>query len=264
MRAIIYAAGRATRLGRAYAHTPKILLPFGGRSLLDWHVGHLAMSGCREVVVVTGYEREQVAAVLPELTRRHGVAVTECPNPDFNEGSAISMLVSLPAIETAAEGLLLMDGDVLYHRSVLERLVTSNWPSVLLIDRGYSTADDDPVLVPIRAGRPFEFQKRWKGEAESVGESIGFFKLAAADVPRLAEETRRRAHGLGRLDSYDEIIRALVRAGRFHYEDVTGLAWTEIDFPHDIEHAESVVLPALLAGGSCAPRRASLAADRPR
>ena len=34
MKAIICAAGRGVRLG---ANSPKILLEFGGRSLLEWH-----------------------------------------------------------------------------------------------------------------------------------------------------------------------------------------------------------------------------------
>jgi choline kinase len=39
----------------------------------------------------------------------------------------------------------------------------------------------------------------------------------------------------------------LVRAGRFGAEDVTGLPWTEIDFPEDLDRARSVILPALQA-----------------
>ena len=56
-------------------------------------------------------------------------------------------------------------------------------------------------------------------------------------------------HGEARAQSYDEIIRALVIAGCFGAEDVTGEPWTEIDFPEDLEFAEHEVLPAILAGG---------------
>ena len=61
----------------------------------------------------------------------------------------------------------------------------------------------------------------------------------------LADETRRRIVGQGRLDSYDELIRGLVRAGRFSCEDVTGLPWTEVDFPKDVEYARNEVMPLL-------------------
>lgn len=246
MRAILYAAGRATRLGPSYAETPKVLVSVGGRTLLDWHVEHLAALGVAQITVVSGHRREKIAAAFPDLEARHRVSLREEFNPDYCEGSVISVLVSLPEIEAAGEPVLLMDADVFYHRAVLERLVRSAHPTVLLVDREYSTQDDDPVLVPIRGGRPFEFRKKWTGEAEVIGESVGFFRLNAAVIPRLAASTRGRSSGRSRLDSYDEVIRDLVRAGHFAAEDVTGLPWTEIDFPYDVEDAETRVLPAIL------------------
>ena len=37
-----------------------------------------------------------------------------------------------------------------------------------------------------------------------------------------------------------------MKAGRFGHEDVTGLPWTEVDFPKDIEYARQTVLPGIL------------------
>jgi choline kinase len=96
----------------------------------------------------------------------------------------------------------------------------------------------------MRRGKPFDFVKKWNGEAETIGESIGFFKIAPEDLPALADETRQRS-ARSRADSYDDVLRALVQRGLFTAEDVTGLPWTEIDFPQDIEYAENVILPAL-------------------
>jgi choline kinase len=88
-----------------------------------------------------------------------------------------------------------------------------------------------------------------------VGESIGFFKLDAAEIPMLVEETRQRITGERRREPYDEVLRALVLAGRFGHEDVTGIPWTEIDFPEDVEHARSMVLPAVEAYENAEKRR---------
>jgi choline kinase len=182
------------------------------------------------------------------MQSRYGIEIEEMYNADFTEGSALSLYTSLPAIESAREGVLLMDGDVLYDGRLLERLLDSPHRTALLVDRGYPTADDDPVLVPMQKGKPFDFLKRWRGEADSVGESVGFFKVGAADLPLLIAETKARVSGPGRAESYDEIIRALVRDGRFGAVDVTGVPWTEVDFPADIEYANRVILPALETG----------------
>jgi len=245
MEAILYIAGRAMRLGEHTHGRHKVLLEFGGQSLLERHVMFLAHLGVPKLSIVTGHLREQIQAALPALATRYGIEIAEFYNADFAEGSALSMHASLPALEAAKERVLLMDGDVLYDHRMLKGLLDSTHRTALLVDRGYSTADDDPVLVPMRNGKPFDFVKRWRGEADSIGESVGFFKIGQPELPLLISETRTRADGAGRAESYDDILRVLVKAGLFGAVDVTGVPWTEIDFPQDIHYAKSVVLPAL-------------------
>ena len=232
------------RLGAALTAGHKVLIEFGGKSLLERHVMHLAQLEIRKLTVITGFAADKVRARFSDLSARYKVQITEIHNPDFTEGSVLSMNVSIPALKAMREPVLLMDGDVLYDIRMLERLVQSPARTALLVDRNYSTADDDPVLVPMRGGKPFDFVKKWKGEAQTIGESIGFFKVAAEDLPALIDETKSRS-ARSRSDSYDDVLRVLVQRGIFGAEDVTGLPWTEIDFPQDIEFAKKVVLPAL-------------------
>ena len=249
MHAILYIAGRAQRLGAIAANRNKVLLEFEGKSLLERHVMILKQLGIGKLYLVTGYLRENIQRAMPALAQRYGIALEELYNADFTEGSVLSMHASLPALINVADSVLIMDGDVLYDARMLQRLLDSAHRTALLIDRDYSTVDDDPVLVPLRGGRPFEFVKKWKaapGEVvEAVGESVGFFKVHSADLPLLIRETQARAAGPSRADSYDEAIRILVKNGYFGAEDITGLPWTEIDFPHDLDYAAKVILPAL-------------------
>lgn len=250
MKAIICAAGRGVRLG---ADSPKILLEFGGRTLLEWHALRLAETGVRDVVLVTGYLREQIASVLPGIGARHGLRMRELVNERFHEGSVLSLGAALPEVEGSRDPILLMDADVLYPAQMLERLIRSPHPTALLLDRGYSTRDDDPVLVPVKDGRPFEFRKKWTGAADHVGESIGFFKIGPGDLAMLIDETRVRSAGPEVRDSYDDVLRAMVLADRFGHEDVTGLPWTEIDFPEDLSLARDEVLPQIERWKDAAP-----------
>jgi choline kinase len=243
MKAIIYAAGRGTRL---QSDSPKILLKFGGKTLLEWHALRLREAGVREIVLVTGHLREQIAELLPGICARHDVAVREIVNSRFHEGSLLSLKVSLPEIENSSEPLLLMDADVFYPTGMLDHLTASAHATALLLDREYSTDDDDPMLVPVKNGRPIDFRKNWSGDADFVGESIGFFKIAPADFPLLIKETQARSRGSSCADSYDDVLRTLVLAGRFGYEDVTGLRWIEIDFPADVVRARNKLVPAII------------------
>ena len=245
MNAILYVAGRAIRLGALAESRNKVLLEFHGKSLLERHVMFLTQLGVTRLFVVTGHFRELLQARFSDLAERYQLSIVELYNPDFSEGSALSMHASLPALTEVQDQILLMDGDVLYDARMLQRLIQSPHRTALLIDRDYSTKDDDPVLVPMRANQPFEFVKKWKGQADAIGESIGFFKVHAADLPHLIRETRARAQGPGRSDSYDEILRTMVKAGLFAAVDVTGLPWTEIDFPHDLDYAAQFIVPNL-------------------
>jgi choline kinase len=253
MNAFIYAAGRGLRLGPELGRQPKILLEVGGRSLLEWHACRLRDVGLRQAFIVIGYESETVCRRFPSLESTYALRLHPIFNPDFAEGSVLSFAASLPQLRQEPDPVLIMDGDVLYPAALLERLMRSPHRTALLLDRSYSTADDDPVLVPVRDGRPVDFRKRWTGQADLVGESIGFFKVDSADLPALEQATLRRTLGKARSNSYDEVLRDLVLEGRFGYEDVTGMPWTELDFPGDLEFALKHVLPLIDAQPAGSP-----------
>jgi len=106
-------------------------------------------------------------------------------NPLFTEGSVVSMAASIPVLRNlhAGEAVLLMDGDVLYPKPFLPRLIGSPHRTALLIDRNYSNADDDPVLVPVANGKPFDFVKRWEGAADLVDEEGGLLERGEVAAP---------------------------------------------------------------------------------
>lgn len=64
MRALIFAAGRGERMRPLTEHTPKPLLPVGGKPLIVWHLERLAASGIRDVVVNTAHLADQFPCVL--------------------------------------------------------------------------------------------------------------------------------------------------------------------------------------------------------
>jgi len=70
MKAVMLAAGIGARLGGSGArNAPKVLLRFGGRSLLQRHIDSLKRHGIEELVLGVGFNREEIeranAEVLP-------------------------------------------------------------------------------------------------------------------------------------------------------------------------------------------------------
>lgn len=64
MKAMILAAGHGTRMRPLTDHTPKPLLPVGGKPLIVWHIEKLAKAGFQDIVINTGWLGSQIPAAL--------------------------------------------------------------------------------------------------------------------------------------------------------------------------------------------------------
>lgn len=242
MQAIILAAGIGKRLGTLAGGLPKCLLQFGGETLLARHLRLLQENGITDVTIVTGYEQARIAEELATLSR----AAALSRNPDFEQGSVVSLSVVCEQLRSGTE-ILLMDADVLYHPDILRRLIRAPRSDLLLLDREFEPGEE-PVKICVSDDRLVEFRKQPDaGQYDVIGESVGFFRFSAATAELLATQTERYIRDGRREAPYEEAIRDLLLAypDRFSYEDITGLAWIEIDFADDIDKARTQILPAL-------------------
>jgi choline kinase len=241
---VILAAGRGRRMGTGDDPVPKILLKFGGRSLLERHLAILESCGIDEVFIVVGFAADQVRDEVARI--RPGVPVSFIENPRFTEGSVVSLRVAEPVMKRG-EPVLLMDGDVLYDKRLMERLVRTRIDNCLLMDRNIEPGDE-PVKLCIRDGRIVDFHKVPKHAHDWHGESVGFFRLSPGVAEALVGRARDYVEsGRGGME-YEEPLRDLILVsppGTFGYEDVSDLPWTEIDFPEDVVKAETEIRPAL-------------------
>jgi molybdenum cofactor cytidylyltransferase len=128
---IVLAAGKATRMGRT-----KQLLPFRGKSVLEWVVDHALASGLHRLVVVLGHDAELLEPLLRERD------VTVVVNPQYGEGQSSSLKAGLGALTDETEAALFLLGD--------QPLVTPE-----IIDRILSAyvASPSPIVMPVCEGR---------------------------------------------------------------------------------------------------------------
>ena len=240
MRAVMLAAGVGRRLGIA---EPKVLLSFGGRTLLERHLAILAALGVRALAIGIGHEALMVERALQAAGRTDVCTVY---NPDYEDGSILTLWCMREAL-TAGGPVLLMDGDVLYDRRVLAPLTRTRHADCLLVDRAYEPGDE-PVKVGLSRGVPADFGKSLQPGSEPVGESVGFFRLSEGTAKALVATAGEMIEAGGRERPMEDAVAAVIRAAAppFGFEDVTGLPWIEIDFPEDVARAETVILPKLI------------------
>jgi MurNAc alpha-1-phosphate uridylyltransferase len=109
MKALIFAAGLGERMRPLTDHTPKPLLPVGGRPLIVWHLEKLAALGVRDVVVNTSWLAEQFPEVLGDGAR-YGLRIAYAYEGETPLETGGGMLNALPLLGEAP--FLLLNGDV--------------------------------------------------------------------------------------------------------------------------------------------------------
>jgi len=217
--AILLVAGIGRRLGDAVAG-PKVLLSFGGQTLLERHLRALSRLGLEARVRLV-------------------------ENPDFRLGSLVSLSVQAEQLQSGRT-VVLMDGDVLYDQAMITRLLAAPAENVLLLDREIEPGDE-PVKICLRGERIVDLRKVPEHPHDWHGESVGFFRFSPATARALSERCAWYvAQGQTRVE-YEEAIRDLILAGpgRFAATDISDIPWTEIDFVDDVSRAREIILPQL-------------------
>jgi choline kinase len=245
-KALILAAGIGRRLrepGAGPSKVPKAMLKFDGKTLLARHVRILRALGINDITVVIGFAAAQMRAALAALDG--GPPISVVVNSDFREGSVVSLWAGRGVLRSGTP-VILMDADVLYDARLMRRLIDSPNADCLLLDREIEPGDE-PVKLCVRDGRIVDFHKRPSEPHDWHGESVGFFRFSTIAAEELADRAEDYIATGRRMMEYEEPIRDMIIAStaeRFGFEDITGLPWTEIDFPEDVVKAQAL-LPEL-------------------
>ena len=244
MRATILAAGLGQRLERPEL-PPKVMLRFGGETLLSRHISILRHLGVGQVDIVAGYRAHVVEEEVARIGAEDIVSISH--NADYRRGSLLS-LWTLRHVLTSGETVLFMDGDVLYDHRLMERLATTTQDNCFLMDR-ITEEGEDPVKLCFREETLVDFHKRPQNAHDWWGEWIGFARFSPAVAAKIAVALERYVEA-GRLDDmYEDAFRDVLleeAPGTFGVEDITGLPWVEIDFPEDLARAEREIFPRLV------------------
>src|SRR3954462_13529150 len=180
MKAVILAAGCATRLRPHSDDTPKTLLPVGGVPILRRTITSLLRCGFDQFVIGTGYlehlVRDAVATWFP------GLDVTYVSNKDFRStNNAYSLLMCRPHVER--EGFLLIDGDVVFDIDVVEELLERG-PDCPAVRSVGEIGLEEVKVTAVNEDRVLAIGKH-VAIRSAMGESVGIELFSPASSRRL-------------------------------------------------------------------------------
>lgn len=228
---VILAAGMGSRL-RNGNDVPKPLIEVAGLPLIGHALSHAEASGCREAIVVIGYQGAAVRSAAESLASTMAVTFVEAPDPSLPNGH------SLAAVEGRTDQrFYLQMVDHVFGRDVLARLDVDEVAlpaNRLLVDAAPHGLDlDDATKVRLNGQR---ITAIGKGVDPWDAIDTGCFRLTPAVFEALRRVEPRHAK------TVSAAMRELVQHAGLFAVEIGGIAWADVDTPADRATAESIGL----------------------
>ena len=237
MKAVILAAGTASRLRPLTSTTPKCLLKVNGKTLLERTLDNFISNGITEFLIVTGYLQEMIIDFVktnyPELN------VKFLYNKDY---ATTNNIYSLFLAEDFACGndFILSDSDILFSKDIIAALLADKNPDVLAMNR-HELGEEEIKIISDTDRNVLEISKVCSIE-NAVGESVGLEKMSAKYSAALYKELHQMIDNEG-LDNvfYEKAFERLIPQGHiFKYLDTTNFFSMEIDTVEDYERVKDL------------------------
>lgn len=225
MKVVILAAGIGSRLDGSHDHLPKALTRLGNhKSILQHQLDALSnYLSLDQVIVVVGYHKEQIMAAFPDLMYVF--------NPHYAEENTAKSL--LRAFKKIDEDVLWLNGDVVFHPSILKPLLDADRTAMIVNRTG--VAEEEVKYRTDGKERILEVSKQVEsGEGEALG--INFFKKA--DLTLLKDNLERCQPK----DYFEKGIEQGIQQGQVIWGSlIESEECAEIDFPEDLVRANQLL-----------------------
>ena len=236
---LILAAGRGSRLGKK--GVPKPLLPLLGLPLLERVILTAASAGLDDFIIVTGFEGDRVRRFLDDLAARRGIQISHVINDEWEAGNGLSAYAAWEKIKD--EPFVLLMADHLVDNRLLEGLraepaeagtvclaIDSNTCNPL-VDLG------DVTKVEVEGAR-----------VRAIGKDIEAYNafdtgcfVCSAGLFSAIERARAQREDT----TLSGAITLLAEEGKVHTFDIGDAFWIDVDDPHAVKRAETVLLSRL-------------------
>lgn len=238
IKAVILAAGTASRLRPLTSDTPKCLLKIGKRTLLERSMDALIAAGVGEFCIVTGYLHGQIEDFV--TSHYPSIKVTFIYNEVYDSTNNIYSLYLARPVAEGSE-VLLLDSDLVYDPDIARMVVSASDENVLTLIR-HELGEEEMKVVVDDEGRIVEISKTCSPSA-AVGESLGIEKMGGAYTRALYEELEvmmKKEHLENKF--YELAFERLIRKGHsFRILDVSNCFSCELDTVEDFENAKNLI-----------------------
>ncbi|MCX7156787.1 MAG: nucleotidyltransferase family protein [Rhodocyclales bacterium] len=225
MKAMILAAGRGERMRPLTDHTPKPLLPVGGKPLIVWHLERLAKAGLREVVINHAHLGGQIEGALGDGAR-WGLSIGYSAEPEGALETAGGIANALPLLGYE-EPFLVINGDIYCDWDVARAataLTSTDLAHLVLVPNPSHHPRGDFSLTGTEVGADI---------AAAAGEQVCTFSGIGIYRPQLFADIRR-----GERAQLAPLLRTAMAARKVSGELHAG-RWTDVGTPQRLAELDA-------------------------
>ncbi len=228
---VILAAGIGSRLRPLTVTRPKCLVKVCNRTILDYQLEAYRRAGVRELVIVVGYEANEVIRAVRHQKDLHVILVL---NTDYESSNNMFSLY-LAREYLKGRDFVLSNGDVVIAPTLIARLLDCGNPSAIAIDR--RTYLDESMKVTRRPFGGLGDIGKDIPRHRAYGCSVDVYKFSASDGEVFLNEVERIIEGENNRKEWTEVaLRRLMCTERLCLApyDIGEQDWYEIDDFEDL------------------------------
>lgn len=223
MKVVILAAGKGSRL--SYSDLPKPLTTLStGKSILEHQLENLTRyTSLNDIIVVVGYHKEKIMERFPDLLFVY--------NPHFAKENTSKSL--LRALEKCTEDVLWLNGDVVFHHSVIQALLER--PKTSMVVNIGRVGEEE---VKYRQDANQQILEVSKQVHHPHGEALGINYIAKSDLNAFKDHLKRCQAE----DYFEKAIEGCIKSGMAVFTvPINANLCIEVDFQEDLERANAML-----------------------
>lgn len=259
MKVIILAAGQGTRLRPLTDHCPKCMVEVNGKSIIERQLATMHSCGIKEedITIVAGYCNEVLKGRLKD-TGVHFIV-----NEEFETTNMVCSLMCAREIMESEEDILVSYGDIIYEKSVLQKILDSKEALSVVVDDGWyeywsarceNPLDDAETLMYDTEDYLVEIGQKTTELNKVQSQYIGLMRFnghglkAVLDISTEARTRTKRGEKLWRTDRnyykmyMTDLLQGLIDEGNKLKAVHIQRGWYEIDDREDLKVVEGELL----------------------
>jgi histidinol-phosphate/aromatic aminotransferase/cobyric acid decarboxylase-like protein/choline kinase len=242
MQALILAAGTGSRLGKHTKENTKCMLEINGETLIKQALEKLNNVGITKLILVIGYKKDNLISHVGNSYKNIQIEYVE--NPIYDKTNNIySLFLAKDKLEE--DDTILLESDLLFDQSILEKLLIDKRKSLAVVDKYQSwmdgtsvTLDEDDNITGFYGKKAFKFQN-----VQEYYKTVNIYKFSKefsskTYIPFLEAYSKAK----GDNEYYESVLNILtildgheLRAMKINDEK-----WYEIDDVQDKANAEVI------------------------